>query len=188
MGVAVQLLHELAVGAIMGVVSRLIFYGLEVAGEYISVSIGLSLSADIAPFTRDRASPANTMLVSLATILFLATDCHLWCLMAFSRSFAVMPPDVALGSHTADILVNSTGHLFVIALQIAAPMLAISFLVNLCFATLGRAAPSLNVFQLSFPVQILAGLFLFGLTLTLSAQQIISVLRGVPELMLEAVR
>ncbi len=186
-GGALQIIHELAVGAIMGLVSRLVFYALEVAGEYISVAIGLSLSANIDPFTSSRASPANTMLVSLATILFLATNSHLWCLMAFSRSFEIIPPDGGLGGHTADILISSTGRIFLIALQIAAPMLAISFLVNLCFATLGRAAPSLNVFVLSFPVQILAGLFLFGLTMTLTAHQIINVLRQIPELMLEAV-
>ena len=184
---ALQIAHELVVGAIMGLVSRLIFYALEVAGEYISVAIGLSVSANIDPFTRDRASPANTMLVSLATILFLATNSHLWCLMAFARSFEVIRPDAALSAHTTDILILSTGQIFLIALQISAPLLAISFLVNLCFATLGRAAPSLNVFVLSFPVQILAGLFLFGLTLTLTAHQIMHVLRRIPELMLEAV-
>ena len=186
-GGALQIIHELSVGAIMGLVSRLVFYALEVAGEYISVAIGLSLSANIDPFTSGRASPANTMLVSLATILFLATNSHLWCLMAFSRSFEIIPPDGGLSVHTADVLISSTGRIFLIALQIAAPMLAISFLVNLCFATLGRAAPSLNVFVLSFPVQILAGLFLFGLTMMLTAHQVMNVLRQIPELMLEAV-
>ena len=187
-GGTLQIAHELVVGAIMGLVSRLIFYAVEVAGEYISVAIGLSVSANIDPFTRDRASPANTMLVSLATILFLATNAHLWCLTAFCRSFEVIRPDAALSRHTTDLLIYSTGHLFLIALQIAAPLLAISFLVNLCFATLGRAAPSLNVFALSFPVQIMSGLFLFGLTLTLTAHQIMNVMRQMPELMLEAVR
>lgn len=186
-GGALQIVHELAVGAIMGLASRLIFYAMEVAGEYVSVAIGLSLSANIDPFTRDRASPANTMLVALSTILFLATNAHLWCLLAFSRSFEVIPPAAAMSNHTADVLILSAGRIFLIALQIAAPMLAISFLVNLCFATLGRAAPSLNVFVLSFPVQILAGLFLFGLTLTLTSHQILHVLRQIPELMLEAV-
>jgi len=187
-GGGLQIAHELAVGAIMGLVSRLIFYALEVAGEYISVAVGLSLSANIDPITRDHASPANTMLVSLSTILFLATNAHLWCLLAFARSFEIISPNAALGAHSADVLIVNTGRIFLIALQISAPMLAISFLVNLCFATLGRAAPSLNVFVLSFPVQILAGLFLFGLTLTLTAHQIMNVLRQIPELMLEAVR
>ena len=152
------------------------------------MAVGLSVSANIDPFTRDRASPANTMLVSLATILFLATNAHLWCLLAFSRSFEIIRPDAALSSHTTDLLIYSTGQIFLIALQISAPLLAISFLVNLCFATLGRAAPSLNVFALSFPVQIMAGMFLFGLTLTLTAHQIMNVMRQIPELMLEVVR
>ena len=183
-----QIAHELAVGLIMGFIARLVVYALEVAGEYISISIGLSMSAQIDPFTRNRSTPANTLLVALGTILFLATDSHLWCLLAFARSFEVLPPDLPLSRGVSMDLVIATSQLFLIALQISAPILAVAFVVNLCFATLGRAAPSLNVFILSFPVQILAGLFLFGMTLTLIAQYIINYYRAAPERMLEILR
>lgn len=182
---AIQIAHELCVGLIMGLISKMIFFALEVAGEYVSVSIGLSLSANIDPFTKSRASPANTMLVSLGTILFLVLDCHQWCLLAFAKSFEIVSPNDPLHSQSLFTLIRASDDIFLIALQISSPMLAISFLVNLCFSTLGRAAPSLNVFQLSFPVQIIAGLFLFGLTLGLTAQHIINAFRSMPEKMLE---
>lgn len=183
----IQIAHELCVGTILGLVARMIFYALELAGEYISVSIGLSLSPNIDPFTRGRASPPNTILVSLATVLFLVTDSHQWCFLAFVKSFEIAPPDAALHAQTMKALILATQALFVTALQIVAPIMAISFVVNLTFAALGRAAPSLNVFQLSFAVQILAGLFLFGATMTLTAQYIIGAFRAMPMQMLESI-
>lgn len=183
----IQIAHELCVGTIMGLMARMIFYALEFAGEYISITIGLSLSPNMDPFTRSRASPPNTMLVSLATVLFLITGSHHWCLLAFSKSFLVAPPDAALQTQTLKALLIATQSVFLVGLQIAAPMMAISFIVNLTFATLGRAAPSLNVFQLSISVQILAGLFLFGMTMTLTAQYIINAFHAMPMLMLESI-
>jgi flagellar biosynthetic protein FliR len=66
--------------------------------------------------------------------------------------------------------------------------LAISFLVNMSFSVLGRAAPSLNVFMLSFPVQILAGLTVFSMTLGLTIQYILRDIQLLPESMLRFLR
>jgi flagellar biosynthetic protein FliR len=82
----------------------------------------------------------------------------------------------------------ASGRIFLLAVQISAPLLAISFLVNMAFSVLGRAAPSLNVFMLSFPVQILAGLTVFSMTLGLTIQYILRDMQHLPELMLHFLR
>jgi len=53
---------------------------------------------------------------------------------------------------------------------------------------LGRAAPSLNVFVLSFPVQIFAGLTVFAMTLGLTLQYILRDMQQLPEIMLRFLR
>ena len=87
-----------------------------------------------------------------------------------------------------DIVLAQSGKIILLAIQIAAPLLAISFLVNMCFSVLGRAAPSLNVFVLSFPVQILAGLTVFAMTLGLTVQYILRDMQQLPEIMLRFLR
>ena len=72
----------------------------------------------------------------------------------------------------------------VLGLQIAAPVMAVSFVITIVFSVLGRAVPQMNVFSESFPVRTLAGLAVFGLTCTFMAQHIANHLRRLPEDML----
>jgi flagellar biosynthesis protein FliR len=78
-------------------------------------------------------------------------------------------------------LVGRVGQLFVIGLLIAAPVVAVSFLVNVVFSILGRAVPQINIFIESFAFRILTGLAVFGLTLHLMSQHIVNYLRRLPE-------
>jgi flagellar biosynthetic protein FliR len=85
-------------------------------------------------------------------------------------------------------VVARSGKVFLLALQIAAPVMAVSFLVTLVFAVLGRAVPQMNVFSESFPVRTLVGLVTFGLTCSFMAQHIANYLRRLPEDMLNVAK
>jgi flagellar biosynthetic protein FliR len=78
-------------------------------------------------------------------------------------------------------IVGFTAGIFVVALQIAAPVLAVSFVVTLVFSVLSRAVPQMNVFILSFPFRIIGGLVVFGFTLQLTAQHVINYLNRLPD-------
>lgn len=182
--VVMQVVHEVLTGILMGFAVRFLLYALEMAGEIIAVQIGLSLSSNIDPVTRNQATPPNTMLLSLGTVLFLVTGAYQFCLVAFARSFEVFPPSAIFDPQSINTVIAASGKIFMLAVQISAPLLAISFLVNMSFSVLGRAAPSLNVFMLSFPVQILAGLTVFSMTLGLTIQYILRDIQHLPESML----
>lgn len=185
---AYHIFHEFLTGFLMGLMVRIVIFTMETAGEFISISIGLSLSAQIDPFTRDRATPPNIMLVSLATMLFLLTNSHLWCLGAFIRSYEIFGPTSTFTLDSLNQIIHLSKNMFIVALQICAPILAMSFVINLCFATLGRAAPTLNVFLLSFPVQILMGYFLLALLFIVISNQIVNQYYLAPENMLSILR
>ena len=78
-------------------------------------------------------------------------------------------------------VVGHTSRIFVVALQIAAPTLAVSFIVTLVFSVLSRAVPQMNVFILSFSFRIAGGLAVFGFTLHLTAQHVINYLNRLPD-------
>ena len=107
---------------------------------------------------------------------------HHWVLVGYQRTYLVLP---VAGSHLNDALfatvVGQTGKIFVVALQIAAPVLAVSFVVTLVFAVLSRAVPQMNVFILSFSFRILGGLVVFGFTLQLTAQHVLNYLHRLPD-------
>lgn len=180
--------HEMLIGLLMGFGVRLLFYALEMAGQIISGELGLSVSAQIDPMSQNSSTSVGVALTIFGTLLFLITGAHHAVFAAFSRSFALMPPGVAsFDRSVGEVFVQSTGSIFLVAVQMAAPMMAVNFVVTLTFAVLSKAAPGLNAFSESFPVRIAAGLTMLSLGLGLSAQLVLSGLRSAPELMLRLI-
>ncbi len=181
-------IRELVIGLLMGFSVRLIFYAIEFAGQVMSTEIGLSVGSQIDPISRNTSSPVGTALYYLGALLFLISGCHHAVFMAFLRSFTIAPIGaLALHRNVGEILVQATGNIFLVGLQMAAPLLAINFIVTFAFAILGKAAPSINVFSESFSIRILAGMILLGLTFGLTAQAVLNALRGSPDMMLRVI-
>ncbi len=177
--------HEFLIGLLMGLAVRLTFYAIEMAGQIIATEIGLVMSSQLDPLSQNQSSLIGTMLFYFGSLLFLISGAHHTVFVAFLRSFELTPPGVLSGSQNAgDLFVQATGNIFLIALQISAPLLAINFVITLSFAILGKAAPSVNAFAESFAVRIVAGMALLALTLGLTAQVVLSQLAQAPELML----
>ena len=68
-----------------------------------------------------------------------------------------------LESLAASATASVTG-MFVAALQIAGPMIAVLFLADVGLGLLTRVAPALNAFALGFPLKILITLVVVGLS------------------------
>jgi flagellar biosynthetic protein FliR len=65
------------------------------------------------------------------------------------------------------VLMTALSMMFLAALQIAGPMVAVLLLADVALALLSRAAPALNIFSFGFPVKILLTLTMLGLTFPL---------------------
>lgn len=185
---AIVIVHELLVGLLMGFGARLVFYAVEFAGQLISTEMGMTMSTHIDPITRTSNSAVGTLLYYLSIVLFFISNCHHAVIVAFMRSFEIAPLGIPTFSrNVAEYFVLQTGNIFLVALQMAAPVMAVNFTVTFTFAILGKAAPGMSVFTESFSVRILAGLTLLGLTLGLTAQIVLSHLRESPEVMLRLI-
>jgi flagellar biosynthetic protein FliR len=173
---------EVGVGLLFGFVSRMIFYGLDMAGTIIGNEIGLTLPPTLNPMSGASVMAPGMILYYLAAMIWLSLDLHHWLLVAFQRTYAFLPIG---GGHMSQALamevIKRTSETFWIALQMAAPIMAVSFIVSLVFSVLGRAVPQMNVFNQSFAIRTLAGLSVFGLTLELMSQHIANYLHRLPE-------
>jgi len=112
-------------------------------------------------------------------------DLHHWMLVGFRRSFELLPIGAArLNDVILQDVLAWTGGVFVVGLQMAAPVMAVSFILALIFSVLGRAVPQMNVFSESFAIRLFAGLTVFGASMPLMAQHIANYLGRLPEDML----
>ena len=173
---------EVAVGVMFGFAARMIFFAIDIAGAIISTEIGLNLPASINPISEGQTVAPGLILYYLAAMLWLSLDMHHWMLLGFQKTYSFLPVGGAhLSSSLMTDIVSRTSAVFIIALQLSAPVMAVSFIISLVFSVLGRAVPQMNVFTESFSIRILVGLSVFGLTMQLMSQHIINYLRQLPE-------
>src|SRR5688500_9348588 len=104
----------------------------------------------------------------LATTLLFTSGGHLMIVKGFATSYVGMPVggDVPTDQMAA-VLMTALTMMFLAALQIAGPMVAVLLLADVALALLSKAAPALNIFSLGFPVKIMLTLALLGLTFPL---------------------
>jgi flagellar biosynthesis protein FliR len=174
--------QEVTIGLLLGFVSRMIFYAVDIAGSIISTEMGLNLASIFDPTTQQSSQIAGTILVFVATVVMLTLNLHHWLLLGFERTYVVLPIGGAhLNNALFENVVAQTSRVFMVALQVSAPVIAVSFVITLIFAVLSRAVPQMNVFTEMFGFRIVGGLIVFGFTLQLSAQYVINYFDRLPD-------
>jgi len=174
--------REIAIGLLVGFFARMVFYAADIAGVVISNELGLTMGTIMDPASHAPEQVPGLILFFLATITMLSLNLHHGLLLGFARSFEVLPLG---GGHLSpslfELIVRRTSQIFVIALQISAPVMAVSFCITVFFSVMARAVPQMNVFAESFGIRIAGGLIVLGFTLQIGAQYISNNLRRLPE-------
>ncbi|MCU1614146.1 MAG: flagellar biosynthetic protein FliR [Frankiales bacterium] len=159
---------EVAIGAALGFLVQLLFAAVQTAGNILDLTGGFSLQPAYDPLSLTTNGPIGKLHFQLASTLLFTSGGHLLMVRGFVTSYQGLPVGAALpAGQLAHDLITAFSMMFLAALQIAGPMVAVLLLADLALALLSRAAPALNVFQTSFPVKIMLTLTLLGLTFPL---------------------
>ena len=169
-GLGAALGHELAIGFIIGGLIRLILTAAQVAGAVIAFQMGLSMAQ-----TSDPTQPGvqgaivGNFLAMLGVMLIFATDMHHMLLAGVYASYDYFPPDAPLMlGDAAEMAVEIVALSFVVGVQMAAPLLIFGLVFYLGLGILGRLMPQIQVFFMAMPANIIIGLILFALLLSLT--------------------
>ena len=176
---------EVLVGLALGFVGKLAFGAVEMAGRIIATEVGLSASPGMG-VPEPASEPLAAMLTTFAVVLFFLFGGHLMMIAALARSFDLMHtgnPGFAPGA--GDSMIRATAQVIEIGMRIAAPFIAMNFLVVLSFSALGRVVQKLNPFIMSFSLKIIAGLSLLATAGALIARYLYDEFNDAPVRMLQ---
>ncbi len=162
------ILGEIGIGLFIGFMSNLVFISAQVAGQFIGYQMGFGIVSVVDPQTQSQLSIIALLVNLFAILLFLSLNIHHILLRAMAESFQLIP---LLGGHyplaLMKQLVQNSGDLFVVAVRLGAPIMAVLLFTNVSMGAIARAVPQMNIFIVAFPIQIGVGLIMLGLSLPL---------------------
>jgi flagellar biosynthetic protein FliR len=146
----------------------LLFSALQAAGDLLDLFSGFTLAATYDPFSQSSASIFGRFYNLVALTLLFASDGHQMILRGFLQSFRTLPLDASFSMETfSRLLLKGIGEMFLAAIQIAGPLIAVLFLADVALGLLNRVAPALNAFQLGFPIKIFLVVALSGIAIAM---------------------
>lgn len=162
--VVLSVARELAVGASMGFMLRMIFEAGALAGELVSQSTGLGFAQLADPLRGVTSGVTGQWFYLLFGLLFFTANGHLAVVSLLVDSYKALPIGTALPDVQAMLSVAPEFFMAVMrgAVTLALPVTVAMLAVNLAFGALAKAAPALNPIQLGLPVAVLLGMALLA--------------------------
>lgn len=157
--------QQVLIGAAIGFVLQLVLQAVAFGGQLVALAMGLSYGEVVDPQSGTSEPMLSQFYLLLATLLFLAMDGHLELISLLGDSFRTLPVGTGFGADALHALVGFGARLFAGALAVALPAVAAMLVVNMGFGVMSRAAPSLNLFAVGFPVTLSLGFVVVWLSL-----------------------
>ncbi|MFD2116815.1 flagellar biosynthetic protein FliR [Paenibacillus yanchengensis] len=190
------ILKEILIGLLLGFIVYLFFAIVQTAGSLMDMQIGFAMANVIDPNTGVSAPLLGNFKYMVLMLYFLMLNGHHFLISGLMRSYEWIPLDNDFFAQLVDgnvtqFLVLTFSNTFLIAMQVAAPLIVALFLTDVGLGFLTKSAPQFNVFVVGIPLKIIIGLFLLTLfipaltvlfeylfsTMFQSLEQIISILQ-----------
>lgn len=157
---------EVFTGLVLGFVVLLFFAVFRMAGELADIKIGLSMAGIFDPQFGSSVTLLSQFYYLLAIIVYFALNGHHHLFLAISHSFALVPLGESVFSDvTVRLLFESFYYIWVMAFQIAAPVVAAILITDISLGLISKTVPQLEVFMIGLPLKFFLGLFVIYLTL-----------------------
>ncbi len=162
------LLGELAVGLVYGLTLTLMNEMLLFAGQIAGLQLSFSLVNLMDPASSIQTPLMGELFQLMGTLVLIAAGLDRILLASVVRSFHAVPLGFyTLAPATALGIVRAAGGIFLAAVELAAPVLAATLLVEISVSLLGKLSPQLPVMNLTVPLKTLTGFVILSGSLAL---------------------
>ncbi|MFJ2362818.1 flagellar biosynthetic protein FliR [Pseudomonas sp. NPDC087697] len=157
--------EQILIGALLGFSLQLFFQAFVVAGQIISIQMGMGFASMVDPTNGVSAAVIGQFLTMLVTLLFLGMNGHLVVFEVLTESFTTLPVGSGMLVNHFWEMAGKMGWVLGAALLLVLPAITALLVVNIAFGIMTRAAPQLNIFSIGFPLTLVLGLVIFWVSL-----------------------
>ncbi|GGM21476.1 flagellar biosynthetic protein FliR [Paraliobacillus quinghaiensis] len=157
---------EAIVGLLLGLIAYMILSAVQIAGGFIDFQMGFAIANVIDPQTGVQSPLIGQYFYTIAMLFILSVDGHHLLINGAFYSFDMVPLDQMIDFSNENIalfVINTFNHFFLIAFQLAIPIVGCLFLVDVALGIIARTVPQLNVFVVGLPLKIFVSLFVLSI-------------------------
>lgn len=168
---AIMLFKELFIGILIGFCAQLIFVGIQIGGQLLSIQMGLAIAEALDPVTHQQVPIVGQFYLFVASLVFIYLNGHQWLFTSILASYRTIPIGLNF-EFTADLtqkILIFSSQLFSIAFGIIMPIFAMLFMIDIALAFTSKIMPQMNIFMVALPLKIYVGLTLMSLFMPTTA-------------------
>jgi len=146
---------QVLTGVALGLSVRILIGALSAAGGLVDIFGGVNPPPALDPLSENQTPILGQYYEQVGLALLFATNGEMLVVHGFEASFGAAGLTLSSTARIASVLTADLVTFFTAALEIAAPIIVVLFVAQIAMAMLAKAAPQMNVWLLSFPLQVL---------------------------------
>jgi flagellar biosynthetic protein FliR len=166
LGTGLLLFSEAMIGLTLGLCVRLFFASFQLAGQVIGFQMGFSMINVVDPQSGANVSIMEQLAHWVALLVFLLLNGHHIMLLTLVDSFDLIKPGQFVFQRVmVDKILFIGAQMWIFSIKIGAPAIAALLFTSVAFGLTAKFSPQMNVMIVAFPLKIVVGLVMFGLSL-----------------------
>jgi len=163
------LLKEVAVGLAIGLIAYVISSIVQIAGGFIDFQMGFAIANVVDPQTGAQSPIIGQFFYMIALLFLLSVNGHYLLIDGIYNSYQFIAIDglVTVDGDFSEFIITTFNKMFLIAFQMALPLVGCLFLVDVALGIIARAVPQVNVFVVGLPLKILVSFIVLSVFIPL---------------------
>ena len=155
-GIPLIVFHEIILGVAFGFAARFVFFAIEIAGQVVSNTMGLTVAHIFNP-DMGQSTELSQLFGFIAMLVFLSMDAHHDLISIFVKSYEWLPPGEISVGNVIPVVLSLGSTMFLIALKVSTPVVITMVISHIILGFVYKAAPQINIFFVAYPVYLFVG-------------------------------
>ncbi len=165
-----MLLREGFIGLVLGFITDMFFYTVQMAGEIMDMQAGLGMAKVFDPATNIQMSIMGSFVSFMMYLYFFVTNAHMTYIRLFTDSFDIIPLGIGgFNENLGLILVEYFSVVLTLVLKLAMPIVVSQTILQFCVGVLMKSVPQIQIMIVNIQLKVGFGfLILFLLAVPMS--------------------
>lgn len=178
--------QEMLIGIAMGVIIKITFEVLNLAGQMVGTSMQLNFAAVYSPADHAQTNVLGSFYQIFGMLIFISMHGPIILLSLLCKSFIAMPmASTVISNFQIKSIIIFSQNMFLFGLLLSLPIMITLMVLNIGMAVISRLSSALNIFTVGFPVVILGGIATLIVSLPPSLHYFAQILKNAIDFILQ---